>query len=67
MEIRSDLIFFLFQLANYLKDIGVVKKGDAIIIFLVSACLVMSKSPEAVENEDDLDDVPVVGHEEGKF
>ena len=23
--------------------------------------------PEAVENEDDLDDVPVVGHEEGKF
>ena len=23
--------------------------------------------PEAVENEDDLDDVPVAGHEEGKF
>ena len=23
--------------------------------------------PEAVKNEDDLDDVPVAGHEEGKF
>ena len=24
-------------------------------------------SPKVVEDEDDLDDVPVVGHEEGKF
>ena len=23
--------------------------------------------PEAVENEDNLDDVPVAGHEEGRF
>lgn len=29
----NDGIFFLFQLANYLKDIG-VKKGDAVIIYL---------------------------------
>jgi acetyl-CoA synthetase len=26
-------VFFFFQVANYLKDIG-VKKGDAVIIYL---------------------------------
>ena len=30
-------------------------------------CLECHPIPEAVENEDDLDDVLVAGHEEGKF